>query len=173
MSTRNATKVNQLTVIDRRIDQSGCCSSIKSRSFCCERAAGSDGVCLPAAIYLDRPWSPDGRREEEGREGQVFLILTSSFTFSFCSSSSHPRPPSPSAPHFHLILFTSSPPFTVCSSFSPHFHLILFTFTSSSSPPHLHLLIHLHLLLLTFTCSSSSSHHLCDVISLTSCPQTT
>lgn len=31
-------------------------------------------VYSPAAVHLDRPWSPDGRREEEGREGQVLIL---------------------------------------------------------------------------------------------------
>lgn len=29
--------------------------------------------CPSAAVHLDRPWSTDGRREEEGREGQVLV----------------------------------------------------------------------------------------------------
>lgn len=30
-------------------------------------------LCASAAVHLDRPRSTDGRREEEGREGQVLI----------------------------------------------------------------------------------------------------
>lgn len=30
-------------------------------------------LCASAAVHLDRPWSTDGRREAEGREGQVLI----------------------------------------------------------------------------------------------------
>lgn len=31
-------------------------------------------LCASAAVHLDRPRSTDGRREEEGREGQVLIF---------------------------------------------------------------------------------------------------